>query len=317
MASPDIWPQLTLAIPVYNRQDRVCDTLDSIAAQSMLPGCLIIIDNNSSDNSLQTIRDWAERNNALGWRIVIDSEYTPGAAAARRRASDLADTEWIMFFDSDDIMGRRHIESVFALHQANPDASLLVWPVNMNFSNGRRITRYLNRKNIILNHLVQGLLSTQAYAVRKRLLDSAGNWNVKMLAWDDWELGLRLLLASPQIAIDTQSEVEMMCHEDSITGIGYGHSRGKWEEALDTMQDLMQGSEYPQKDYILRLLAYRRAILAAHYHKEGFKEDAEILLRKAMDLPTLTPLQKLIIKSAYHFTSLGLPGAGRIFAPLL
>ena len=44
-------PTISIIIPVYNRASLVIRTLDSIAAQTLQPDRIIVVDNNSSDGS--------------------------------------------------------------------------------------------------------------------------------------------------------------------------------------------------------------------------------------------------------------------------
>ena len=49
---------ITIIIPVYNRAKIVGKTLQSVVAQSYRPLNLILVDNNSSDDSLQVLRNF-------------------------------------------------------------------------------------------------------------------------------------------------------------------------------------------------------------------------------------------------------------------
>ena len=49
---------ITVVVPVYNREHLVTRTLDSIAAQDVRPLSLIMVDNNSTDHSLDVVRMW-------------------------------------------------------------------------------------------------------------------------------------------------------------------------------------------------------------------------------------------------------------------
>ena len=62
MAKNDV--SITVVVPVYNREHLVTRALDSIAAQDLRPLSLIVVDNNSTDHSLETVRRWAENHAA-------------------------------------------------------------------------------------------------------------------------------------------------------------------------------------------------------------------------------------------------------------
>ena len=78
-------PLLTIVVPVRNRQDVVGRTLRSIAAQTLRPLKVILVDNASTDSTLQILRKWADSAADSAIDVKILSETTPGASAARNR----------------------------------------------------------------------------------------------------------------------------------------------------------------------------------------------------------------------------------------
>ena len=53
---------ISIIIPVFNRAGIVGRTLDSIAAQTLRPLNIILVDNNSSDNSFDVLNQWEKDN---------------------------------------------------------------------------------------------------------------------------------------------------------------------------------------------------------------------------------------------------------------
>ncbi|MGN0223934.1 MAG: glycosyltransferase family 2 protein, partial [Muribaculaceae bacterium] len=52
--------ELTIVIPVYNRATIVERTLASVAAQTLRPLSVVLVDNNSTDGTLSVLQRWAE-----------------------------------------------------------------------------------------------------------------------------------------------------------------------------------------------------------------------------------------------------------------
>ena len=75
----------SIVIPIYNRAGIVCQTLDSIKAQTYRPIHLILVDNNSSDNGLDVAQKWKNENESSDFKITIATQTIPGAAAARNK----------------------------------------------------------------------------------------------------------------------------------------------------------------------------------------------------------------------------------------
>ena len=97
---------ITIIVPVYNRAHLVGATLDSIAAQTLRPIHLVLVDNNSQDNTLKVLLDFKKRHQSDDFKVTVLQETRRGAAAARNCGLQEATTEWVVFFDSDDIMAR-------------------------------------------------------------------------------------------------------------------------------------------------------------------------------------------------------------------
>ena len=70
---------------------------------------------------------------------------------------------------------------------------------------------------------------------------------------------------------------------DSITGTEFHSRQGQWEHVIDIMKGEVQCSRLKSrhKTRFLRLLEYRRLVLAAQYQREGYPELAKPLCQQA------------------------------------
>ena len=50
-----------VVVPVYNRTTTVLEALDSIAAQSLPPGKVLVVDDGSTDGTARSVHDWIEK----------------------------------------------------------------------------------------------------------------------------------------------------------------------------------------------------------------------------------------------------------------
>ena len=70
-------PYLSVVIPVYNGETTVVDTLDSILQQEFQgPYEIILINDGSSDNTLDTIKEYADKHSTDDVEIVIINNDT-------------------------------------------------------------------------------------------------------------------------------------------------------------------------------------------------------------------------------------------------
>lgn len=309
---------ISVIVPFYNRAHQLPAMLESLRRQTLRPREVIFVDNNSSDGSPDIIRHWAGQRRNEDWNVSLINEIRPGASLARHTGELAASSTILSFFDSDDAMHPDFIRKAADAFSTDPDLDIAVWNVTFVRPDGSRRNRRILPGRILENHLVQGLLSTQSYAVRRDVLAAAGGWSESIGGWDDWELGLRLILSGAKISVTDESRADITVQENSITGLGYLHRKGDWENTLSRMSiNAKRATDPKTRDFILRLLAYRRAILAAHYLREGDPDAARSLLRQALDDSVLSFRHRIAIRAACLHTAIGLPGAGAIFPPLL
>ena len=293
---------ITVVVPVYNREYLVTRALDSIAAQDVRPLSLIVVDNNSTDHSLETVRQWADshaRDSNLDIRIL--SEPRPGAARARQTGLGYVETEWAQFFDSDDVMVPGILSD--ALRHSD-DVDIVCWMREQISLTGRHSIKQFRPDDILRCHIYNGMLSTQSYMVRTKFLKNAGGWNPDAPVWNDWELGLRLLLRSPRCAAIDRVGVFVYSQAESITGTSFSAKEGQWERIIDMMETYV--ADRPD---IRAMLDYRRVNLAALYTLEGNRAAGRRLLKQAVDKASCSALAKLWLRILYVYSAIGGRGA--------
>lgn len=306
---------LSLIIPIRNRFPLVKRTLASVASQSRKPDRLIIVDNGSNPPVAVALAQELETLRALmPVSIIVCNEE--GAPAARNAGLDAADTEWTMFFDSDDIMSASHIANAMAAAESNADADIIGWDAAITDESGQT----LRRKNFpseryLYNAIMHGSLATQCYMARTTLFRNAGGWNLEAKIWNDMELSVRLLLCissesgfTPRRIIKTPDKaatVSILAHSDSITGSNFSDRAAERDHTLDIIV-----SYSPTKE-ITPVLALKRMILAACCRREGNSRIARELYEKSLQEP-LSLIHRCALIFAYHYTSMSLPGAARL-----
>ncbi len=188
--------QLTIVIPVYNRANIVRRTLDSVANQTLRPLKVILVDNNSTDNSLEVISAWKQEVETSDFQVTIISETKPGACAARNAGLRLVDTEWTMFFDSDDEMLPDHAMRAMS---ATDGVDIVSWDVLLHRLNGStRRLRFIT-KDVLYNNIMHGSFATQRYILKTELARKVGAWDEEVKVCNDVEFGVRILHHSPKI----------------------------------------------------------------------------------------------------------------------
>lgn len=271
---------ITIVIPVYNRAGIVKRTLDSVAAQTFRPLSLVIVDNGSTDDTLQVLDRWKRENTDNSLSVKILSEPKPGVCNARNRGLEETDSPYLMYFDSDDVMSPGHVERAMSLFRNNPDADIVGWDVDCVTLTGRHRRLIFAPDDYLFNHIFHASLSTQRYACRTELFRRVGGWDSSVFGWNDYELGIRILLTNPKI-IFAGKERTVTVHNQtvSITGTAFSRSPEKWEHSLDMCMKHL--SEAGNADAV-KWIEIVRAKLAGHYRKEGHPEEGDRLINEVL-----------------------------------
>ncbi|MCL2566754.1 MAG: glycosyltransferase [Alphaproteobacteria bacterium] len=94
-------PLLSIIVPVYNVEKYLHQCLDSIVNQEYKNLEIIIVNDASSDNSLEIIQEFSKKDNRI---IIIDCKKNGGYGKAVNLGIEKASGEWIGIVESDDFI---------------------------------------------------------------------------------------------------------------------------------------------------------------------------------------------------------------------
>jgi len=94
-------PMVTVVIPCFNAQAFLPRTLESVLAQTHANLEIIVVDDASSDRSVEIVRSYAARDSRVRLLVRSTNAGTPGAP--RNDGVANARGEWIAFLDADDL----------------------------------------------------------------------------------------------------------------------------------------------------------------------------------------------------------------------
>lgn len=302
-------PLLTVIIPVYNRGWVLARTLKSVAEQTLDSFNVILVDNNSTDNSLTLLKMWARNQAGTSRHVMVCSESTPGAAAARNCGLAYAETPWVLFFDSDDEMLPGHLKRAQDFILSHPDADVVGWNVEIHdIMEGRSVRRFYDR-DTCWHNVVHGSFATHRYCARREIFVRAGGWNPAVRFWDDIELGARILTLNPRI-YHAGPEITVIIHGSvlSITGTRYADTLPLMELPLDLIA--------PHLPEDMRWVCdIKRIIEAALAARQGDVEEGREVLDRLMDASPSRSC-RLVLKAAYIYTLKSGRGIATLLRPL-
>ncbi len=307
--------QISVVIPFRNRADFLPRTLRSVAAQTHRPLEVLLVDNGSTDDSAAICHDFITEHSATNFCISLLSEKQPGAARARNLGLAHATSPYVYFFDSDDEMSPDFLSDIHKILLENEKIDIAAAPTRMIFSDGSTKRRWTSYGDDVSDQILGAMLSTQSVVVRTDFLRRIGGWDARLSYWDDWELGIRLLLARPHVQwLREKTYHRIYQHPDSITGEKFSDRLPGLRGALETAERLVCNDRRA-----LLALQMRRLILAAALHREGDNQAATLMKREA--LKGMTGIPRFVLQRLFypycHFVGKAAWRIARWLLPLL
>lgn len=114
-------PKVTIIMATYNRERFILETLKSIQDQIFVNWECIIVDDGGTDNTRGIIDYILEEDNRFNY-VKRPDRYLKGLSGARNYGLDIAQGEYVIFFDDDDIVHPQNLELCVA-ELSNKDIS--------------------------------------------------------------------------------------------------------------------------------------------------------------------------------------------------
>jgi len=112
---------IAVVIPAYNAQAYIGEALDSVSTQSRRPEQIIIVDDGSSDDTAERIREWERQYNG---ELHLLQQSNQGVSAARNTGIRYAKTDLVALLDADDVFLPHHLEQLERAFKNHPQILL-------------------------------------------------------------------------------------------------------------------------------------------------------------------------------------------------
>lgn len=189
--------EITVIVPVKDGREHIGKTLDSIMKGSMQPKEVIIVDNESTDGTYQFCEQYIKSRP----NMTLLHETFPGTAAACNKGLKSCKTEWVYFFNSNDLFDHNFIADFHDLDAENYD--LIAVPTQVCNGRHRWVRPFIPSEDPRVQILADVFI-TSSMLIRTSYLKDIGAWNPACRIGEDWELGLRILLHQPRVMWYTQ-----------------------------------------------------------------------------------------------------------------
>lgn len=199
-------PLVSVIMPAYNTARYIGEAIDSVLSQDYGAVELIVIDDGSTDGTLDVVRSYGDR-------LTLLTQKNQGSAVARNAGLAAASGEYIAFLDSDDVWLPGKLTRQVRHLQENPEIGLVyarwrVWkPSNDDHyppaeeairalgipaGEGEPTGIVADRSGWLYNRLLfSSLLHTITVLVRRTLIDAIGPFDAELKRGQDYDYWIR------------------------------------------------------------------------------------------------------------------------------
>jgi glycosyltransferase involved in cell wall biosynthesis len=191
-------PELTYVVPVYNGAKFIERAVCSIMSQAADPPKIIVVDDGSTDETVNILSKYGEQ-------ITLLKQPNLGPSAARNRGLAAVNTGIVCFVDADDYLVGPHrqaveenyrndVDIIIGLHASGDDNRIILSKTNKYGSNSTGLS--------LLNQFINSnYVQTSTLCWSTNFLKKIGSWDEALIATEDIELAIRAFSHDPKILI--------------------------------------------------------------------------------------------------------------------
>lgn len=172
--------KISVIIPTYNAGDYLSDALDSIQRQAVVPLETIVIDDGSTDDTGQVVRQYPNV------RYLYQSNEGP--SAARNRGIAMAKGNLLAFCDADDWWVDDKLSLQVNRMKVHPTAQIVLGHLQREWPDGRRAEPEL-------------IFSFECSLIKREVFDQVGLLDETIRFHEDWDWFLRVKEAGVRVNI--------------------------------------------------------------------------------------------------------------------
>lgn len=240
--------EITVVIPLFNKEKYIHRCVNSVLSQTVSDFSLIVVDDGSTDGSVQSLRDICDD------RLSIFYQNNAGVSSARNKGIELANPGWIVFLDADDYWLPYHLEELKKIIKIAPSAGLISTNyVEANSSTDISIRKKRASRISLIDYFPKaakkaGIVWSSAAAIRRDVALKMGGFRQEYKTGEDLEFWARVALDYP------------VAYSDEVTAVYFRGIGGVSEQRQREISPLNSGIELnelsPSVNMLLEKLSY-------------------------------------------------------------
>jgi len=205
---------VTVIIPCHNGEKLVGRAIKSVLAQSYQNVELLVIENNSTDNTFAILKEFEKE---YADKITVYAEKKKGACAARNLGLSKAKGEWIQFLDADDELLPLKIEKQMALvKNDNPDIVIDDYTIYHSVTQKPHVSM-VAQDDPWLGLINSRLGITSANLWKRESLLKVKGWDEGLSSSQEYDLMFRMFMMNCKAIVTHQVETLVHAQPDSVS----------------------------------------------------------------------------------------------------
>lgn len=269
--------RVSVIIPTYNRSNLLRLTIESVLAQTYPNIEIIVVDDDSTDDTAAAIEQYAGR-------VIYIKQANQGASVARNTGFRAASGEYINFLDDDDLLMPTKIERQVQVLDSHPEVGLVHCGYYHIDADGKPLDKVcMLPAGEVLKELVQFcFLLVHTPLTRRQCLDQVGLFDDELDWHEDWDLWLRIAQVGYQFACVQEPLCAYRVQRDSKMANLPELEQG----AFTVLNKVFANPRLPSDVLAVKAQAYGNTYLwiSWSYYVSGLWDDAQRNLAKAVTL---------------------------------
>lgn len=216
-------PFFSVVIPLYNKENYIEKTLQSVLAQTFSDFQIIVVNDGSTDGSLEKVKKIQND------RIVLLNQKNQGASITRNDGVEHSQGEYLVFLDADDYWFPDHLEVLHELILEFPIAGLYCGNYEIYRGNGLTVAANLTfdepkmpqiLTDYFMGSIADSILIMGNFAVSKTDFLKIGKFDPRLRTGQDIDFFIRAALKKK---IAFHPKITMRYHKQSENNLAKSH----------------------------------------------------------------------------------------------
>ena len=188
-------PKITIITPTYNSSKFIKRTIDSVLAQTYTDWEFLLIDDHSTDNTVEIISEYAKKDPRI--KILSTPKNSGGPALPKNIGIENAIGEYVAFLDHDDQWLAEKLEKQLKVftESKNEKLGLVACYINVANNEGKILYRHKeNYRGSVIGNLARGnfIVTSSCVITKSEVYKKCGLFDVRFKTSDDWDMWLRI-----------------------------------------------------------------------------------------------------------------------------